>query len=164
MKVDIKLISIVATVLAVLIAVMLLMQKGNYESQARTFYEETTNKSMKGSKAMISNVNATLEQNRLLWSLVSEVAEKKLSTAKQLADAESKYFPIVKGSNSIAKQTRTFAPNPDFPIVFSFAKVETDKKTGVKTLVDLNAVSIDALLGLGVSNAEEADVSAETEE
>lgn len=148
---NIKLISIVATILAFLIAIMLFMQKGNYVSQAQDHYEETTSKSFKGSSQMLGFVNAGIEQNRDLWALAT-IGIQKAKTAKDLADLESKAFPSIKGSNSISQKTRTFSLTPELFIVSSFGKVVEDPKTQVKTLVDLQGISVDALLGNVVSD------------
>ncbi|MEE1067628.1 MAG: hypothetical protein UH678_03945 [Fibrobacteraceae bacterium] len=153
---NIKLISIVATILAVLIAIMLFMQKGNYISQAQTHYEETTGKSYKASSQMLGFVNTGIEQNRDLWALAVN-AMQNVKTAKQMADLESKLFPSVKGSNSISQKTRTFSLGTDLFIVASFGKVAEDPKTNVKTLEDLQGISVDALLGNVAKPAAESE-------
>ena len=153
---NIKLISIVATVLAVLIAIMLFMQKGNYISQAQSHYEETTSKSFKGSSQLLGFVNSGIEQNRDLWALASNAIQN-VKTAKQMADLESKAFPSTKGSNSISQKTRTFSLTSDLFIVSTFANVSEDPKTQVKTLVDLQSISVDALLGNVAKPATESE-------
>lgn len=157
---NLKIISIIATILVIMIAAMLLMQKGNYVSQAREHYEKKTTAIYKGYGQRLDYVNANLERNRSLWSLVTE-ATQTVSTAKQMADLESKYFPGIKGSNSIAQKTRTFSANADFYIVSNFSKVETDPKTDVKTLTGLTSISVDALLGLVEAHAAEAPAEEE---
>ena len=153
---NIKLISIVATVLAVLIAIMLFMQKGNYISQAQSHYEETTAKSFKGSSQILGFVNSGIEQNRDLWALASNAIQN-VKTAKQMADLESKAFPSTKGSNSISQKTRTFSLTSDLFIVSTFANVSEDPKTQVKTLVGLQSISVDALLGNVAKPATESE-------
>lgn len=160
---NIKVTSIVASILVVFLAAMLFMQKGNYVFQAETHYKETTGKTFKQSGQILEFVNGAIEQNRLLWSLATDAVQK-VQTAKEMADLESKYFPGIKGVNSIKDQTRKFSATADFYIVSSFAKVETDKSTGVKTLTKLTNISIDALLGKTSSASEEEEGEGEGEE
>lgn len=154
-----KIISIAASVLVVLFAIMLFMQKGNYMGQAEEKYNETTQKSYKSSAKILDYVNSAVEQNRLVWSLATDVMQNAKS-AKDQASLEAKYFPSIKGEMSIANKTRKFSATSDFYIVSIFDKVETDKKTDVKTLVGLTGVNVDALLGkFGAASAaaEEAE-------
>lgn len=141
-----KVISIAASVLVVLFAIMLLMQKGSYMGQAEEKYNETTGKSFKSSSKILDYVNNAVDQNRLIWSLATDVMQNAKS-AKDQAGLEAKYFPMIKGEMSIANKTRKFSATSDFYIVSSFSKVEVDKKTEVKTLVGLSGVNVDALLG-----------------
>ena len=143
---NIKVISIVSTIVVFLLLITLIMQKGNYVSQAQNHYEETTTKSYKGTSQILEFVNNTIDTERNLWKLTTEALQN-VKTSKQMADLESKIFPNVKGVNSIQNQTRKFSPTQDFYIISSFANVETDKKTGVKTLVGLNSISVESLLG-----------------
>lgn len=153
---NLKIISVITSILVIMVAAMLLMQKGNYVSQAKEHYDKRTTAIQKGYGQRLDYVNANLERNRSLWSLVTE-ATQTTTTAKQMADLEAKYFPGIKGSNSIAQKTRTFSANSDFYIVSNYAKVETDPKTDVKTLTGLTSISVDALLGLVEAHAPAAE-------
>jgi len=77
-----------------------------------------------------------------------------------MARLEAKFFPATKGSNSIANKTRRFEASSANVIVSTFGKVEEDKKTGVKSLADLQSVDVSVLLG----NVATATASEETEE
>ncbi len=158
-----KVISIAASVLVVLFAIMLLMQKGSYMGQAEEKYNETTSKSYKASSKILGYVNSAVDQNRLIWGLATDVMQN-AKNAKQQADLEAKYFPSIKGQMSIATKTRKFSATSDFYIVSSFDKVETDKKTDVKTLVGLTGVSVKALLGYAGADEEEIDEEEAVEE
>ncbi|MBR2057848.1 MAG: hypothetical protein IJ982_02840 [Fibrobacter sp.] len=100
---NIKNISIVLTILLVAIAATVLMQKGNYVSQATEHYTKTTEASFNGGKKILEYVNNSADVNKLVWAMACE-ASQTAKTSPDLAKLEAKYFPTTKGSNSIANK------------------------------------------------------------
>ncbi len=144
---NIKSIAIALTILLVAVLATVLMQKGNYVSQATEHYEKTTTATFKGSSKIIEYVATSLEQNKLLWALACDAVQT-VKTSQDMAKLEAKYFPTTKGSNSLSKKTRRFEATSAYFIVSSFDKVDEDKKTQLKTLSGLNNIDVSALLGL----------------
>lgn len=159
---NIKNISIVLTILLVAIAATVLMQKGNYVSQATEHYTKTTEASFNGGKKILEYVNNSADVNKLVWAMACE-ASQTAKTSPDLAKLEAKYFPTTKGSNSIANKTRRFEATSAYFIVSSFDKVDVDKKTDLKTLSGLKFIDVSALLGEAVA-AEEIPEGEEEEE
>lgn len=159
---NIKNISIVLTILLVAIAATVLMQKGNYVSQATEHYTKTTEASFNGGKKILEYVNNSADVNKLVWAMACE-ASQTAKTSPDLAKLEAKYFPTTKGSNSIANKTRRFEATSAYFIVSTFDKVDEDKKTNLKTLSGLKSIDVSALLGEAVA-AEEIPEGEEEEE
>ena len=91
-------------------------------------------------------VNNAIDMNKATWAIACEG----LQTAKSsqdMAKLEAKFFPATKGSMSITNKTRRFEASSANVIVSTFGKVEENKKTGVKSLVDLQSVDVSVLLG-----------------
>jgi len=151
-----KTISIVLTFLLVAIAVTVLMQKGNYVSQATEHYTKTTDATYAGAKKILEYVNNSADVNKLVWAMACE-ASQSVKTSQDMAKLEAKYFPTTKGSNSIAQKTRRFEATSAYFIVSSFDKVDEDKKTQLKTLSGLNNIDVSALLGEFVAAPEEVE-------
>ncbi len=143
---NIKTISIVLSVLLVLVAATVLMQKGNYVSQATEHYEKTTGSTFKGATKILEYVNNSVDVNKLLWAMAVE-ANQTVKTSQDMAKLEAKYFPTTKGANSIANKTRRFEATSAYFIVSTFDKVDTDKKTDLKTLSGLKSIDVGALMG-----------------
>ena len=143
---NIKTISIVLSVLLVLVAATVLMQKGNYVSQATEHYEKTTGSTFKGATKILEYVNNSVDVNKLLWAMAVE-ANQTVKTSQDMAKLEAKYFPTTKGANSIANKTRRFEATSAYFIVSTFDKVDTDKKTDPKTLSGLKSIDVGALMG-----------------
>ena len=153
---NLKNISIALTVLVFGVIAMLFMQKGNYVNQAKEHYEATTSKSFKGNSMVLELVNNGIDLNKATWAIVCEALQS-VKTSQDMAKLEAKFFPATKGSNSIANKTRRFEASTANVIVSTFGKVEEDKKTGVKSLADLQSVDVSVLLGkVAVPSAEEA--------
>jgi hypothetical protein len=143
---NLKNISIALTVLVFGVIAMLFMQKGNYVNQAKEHYDATTAKSFKGNSMVLELVNNAIDMNKATWAIACEG----LQTAKSsqdMAKLEAKFFPATKGSMSITNKTRRFEASSANVIVSIFGKVEENKKTGVKSLVDLQSVDVSVLLG-----------------
>jgi len=157
-----KNISIALTVVALMLLVTLLMQKGSYVSQATENYEKTTTNSYKGATKIIEYVNNSIDVNKGVWTLACEAVQS-VKTSQDQARLEAKLFPSVKGTMSIANKTRKFEASSDYYIVSNFAKVEEDKKTGVKSLSGLTSVNVNALLGNTAVAAEEEEEGEEEE-
>ena len=138
---NLKNISIALTVLVFGLIIMLFMQKGNYVNQGREHYEKTTANSFKGNSMVLDLVNT-------------------VKNTQDMAKLEAKFFPMTKGSNSITNKTRRFEASSANIIVSTFAKVEENKTTGVKSLADLQSVDVSVLLG----NVATASTSDEAEE
>ena len=143
---NLKNISIALTVLVFGVIAMLFMQKGNYVNQAREHYEATTAKSFKGNSMVLELVNNAIDMNKSTWAVACEALQSVKNT-QDMARLEAKFFPATKGSNSIANKTRRFEASSANVIVSTFAKVEEDKKTGVKSLAGLQSVDVSVLLG-----------------
>ena len=143
---NIKTISIVLSVLLVLVAATVLMQKGNYVTQATEHYEKTTGSTFKGATKILEYVNNSVDVNKLLWAMAIE-ANQTVKTSQDMAKLEAKYFPTTKGANSIANKTRRFEATSAYFIVSTFDKVDTDKKTDLKTLSGLKSIDVGALMG-----------------
>lgn len=156
----IKPIAIVLTILVLAVAATLLMQKGNYVSQATEHYNKTTEKTFKGTSTIMEYVANSIDQNKMLWALAVE-ASQSAKTSQDMAKLESKYFPATKGKNSISSKTRRFEVTPAYYIVSTFDKVDVDKKTELKTLSGLKSIDVNALLGNAVAEVEEEEEEAE---
>lgn len=162
---NIKTIAIALTVLVVAVLATVLMQKGNYVSQATEHYEKTTTNTFKGSSKIIEYVSNSIDQNKLVWALACDAVQS-VKTSQDMAKLEAKYFPTTKGSNSLSKKTRRFEATSAYFIVSSFDKVDEDKKTQLKTLSGLNSIDVSALLGqvAAAAPAEEVEGEGEGEE
>ena len=161
---NIKTISIVLSVLLVLVAATVLMQKGNYVSQATEHYEKTTGSTFKGATKILEYVNNSVDVNKLLWAMAVE-ANQTVKTSQDMAKLEAKYFPTTKGANSIANKTRRFEATSAYFIVSTFDKVDEDKKTNLKTLSGLKSIDVGALMGEApVAQEEEMPEGEEYEE
>ena len=143
---NLKNISIALTVLVFGVIAMLFMQKGNYVNQAREHYEMTTAKSFKGNSMVLELVNNAIDMNKATWAIACEGLQT-VKTSQDMARLEAKFFPATKGSMNIANKTRRFEASTANIIVSNFAKVEEDKKTGVKSLASLVSVDVSVLLG-----------------
>jgi hypothetical protein len=152
---NLKNISIALTVLVFGVIAMLFMQKGNYVNQAREHYEATTSKSFKGNSMVLELVNNAIDMNKATWAIACEGLQSAKSS-QDMAKLEAKFFPATKGSMSITNKTRRFEASSANVIVSTFGKVEENKKTGVKSLVDLQSVDVSVLLGKVAPVAEEA--------
>ena len=154
---NLKNISIALTVLVFGVIAMLFMQKGNYVNQAREHYEARTNKSFKGNSMVLDLVNNGIEMNKSTWAIACGALQT-VKNSQDMARLEAKFFPATKGSNSIANKTRRFEASSANVIVSTFGKVEEDKKTGVKSLADLQSVDVSVLLGnVYAASAAESD-------
>lgn len=160
---NIKTIAIALTVLVVAVLATVLMQKGNYVSQATEHYEKTTTNTFKGSSKIIEYVSNSIDQNKLVWALACDAVQS-VKTSQDMAKLEAKYFPTTKGSNSLSKKTRRFEATSAYFIVSSFDKVDEDKKTQLKTLSGLNSIDVSALLGQVAAAAPAEEVEDEGEE
>ncbi|MCQ2055714.1 MAG: hypothetical protein MJY82_10595 [Fibrobacter sp.] len=160
---NIKTIAIALTVLVVAVLATVLMQKGNYVSQATEHYEKTTTNTFKGSSKIIEYVSNSIDQNKLVWALACDAVQS-VKTSQDMAKLEAKYFPTTKGSNSLSKKTRRFEATSAYFIVSSFDKVDEDKKTQLKTLSGLNSIDVSALLGQVAAAAPAEEVEGEGEE
>jgi hypothetical protein len=158
---NLKNISIALTVLVFGVIAMLFMQKGNYVNQAKEHYDATTAKSFKGNSMVLELVNNGIEMNKQTWAIACEALQT-VKNSQDMARLEAKFFPATKGSNSIANKTRRFEASSANVIVSTFAKVEEDKKTGVKSLAGLQSVDVSVLLG-NVAAAAASDDSADEE-
>ena len=150
---NLKNISIALTVLVFGVIAMLFMQKGNYVNQAKEHYDATTVKSFKGNSMVLELVNNGIEMNKQTWAIACGALQT-VKNSQDMARLEAKFFPATKGSNSIANKTRRFEASSANVIVSTFAKVEEDKKTGVKSLAGLQSVDVSVLLGKAVASAE----------
>ncbi len=153
---NLKNISIALTVLVFGVIAMLFMQKGNYVNQAKEHYEATTNKSFKGNSMVLELVNNAIDLNKATWAIACEALQS-VRTSQDMARLEAKFFPATKGSNSITNKTRRFEASTANVLVSTFGKVEEDKKTGVKSLADLQSVNVDMLLGRVAPAVPESD-------
>lgn len=153
---NMKTISIALAAVAVLLLATLLMQKGGYVSQATEHYNKTTEKSFKSASQVVEYVNGSIETNKSVWVLAAEVIQN-VKTSQDQARLEAKLFPSTKGTMSIANKTRKFEATSNYYIISNFAKVEEDKKSGVKSLAGLTSVNVNALLGNAISADDEED-------
>ena len=160
---NLKNISIALTVLVFGVIAMLFMQKGNYVNQAREHYEATTNKSFKGNTMVFDLVNSAIETNKGTWAIACGALQTVKNT-QDMAKLEAKFFPATKGSMSITNKTRRFEASSANVIVSTFGKVEENKKTGVKSLADLQSVDVSVLLGNVVAAAESDEGAEEGDE
>ncbi|SHM53753.1 hypothetical protein [Fibrobacter sp. UWB7] len=159
---NLKNISIALTVLVFGVIAMLFMQKGNYVNQAREHYEATTNKSFKGNSMVLDLVNNGIEMNKSTWAIACGALQT-VRTSQDMARLEAKFFPATKGNMSLSNKTRRFEASSANVIVANFAKVEEDKKTGVKSLADLQSVDVSILLGNYAAAAAASDEGSDEE-
>ena len=143
---NLKNIAIALTVLVFGLIAMLFMQKGNYVNQAKEHYDATTAKSFKGNSMVLELVNNGIETNKSTWAIACQALQT-VKTSQDMARLEAKFFPATKGTMSITNKTRRFEASSANVIVSTFGKVEEDKKTGVKSLADLQSVDVSILLG-----------------
>jgi hypothetical protein len=160
---NLKNISIALTVLVFGLIIMLFMQKGNYVNQGREHYEKTTANSFKGNSMVLDLVNNGIEMNKQTWAVACGALQTVKNT-QDMAKLEAKFFPMTKGSNSIANKTRRFEASSANVIVSYFGKVEENKTTGVKSLADLQSVDVSVLLGKVAPAAETEENADEGEE
>ena len=159
-----KNIAIVLSILVVAVAALVLMQKGNYVGQATEHYNTTTKANYDAATEILSRVNNSVDVNKLVWAMACE-AKQTVKTSQDMAKLEAKYFPTTKGANSIANKTRRFEASSANVIVSTFGKVEEDKKTGVKSLADLQSVDVSVLLGnFAAATADSDEAEEEGEE
>ena len=143
---NIKIVSIVLTVLLVVFLVTVLMQKGSYVGQAAEHYKKTTDASFKGGQTILEYVNKSVEENNLVWALACDAVQNAKSSQDQ-ARLEAKYFTAKKGSNNKATMSRRFEATSAYFIDTKFSKVEVDKKTSAWFLNNLVSIDVGALLG-----------------
>ena len=161
---NLKNISIALTVLVFGVIAMLFMQKGNYVNQAKEHYEVTTAKSFKGNSMVLELVNNAIDMNKQTWAIACGALQT-VKNSQDMARLEAKFLPATKGSNSLANKTRSFEANSANVIVSTFGKVEEDKKTGVKSLADLQSVDVSVLLGnFAAATADSDEAEEEGEE
>ena len=91
-------------------------------------------------------VNNGIEMNKSTWAIACGALQT-VKTSQDMARLEAKFFPATKGNMSLSNKTRRFEASSANVIVANFAKVEEDKKTGVKSLADLQSVDVSILLG-----------------
>jgi len=150
----IKVFTIASLALNVAVAGLLVMQKGNYVSQAKEAYEKKADAYYKQAKNIVDGQNSVIENNSVLWNLACS-ANLQASNSKEFAILEKRIvnpsiFSIkVTGSPDGKGKLRTISWNSDYYIVASFDKSNR--------LVGVNA---DALLG----NADAPALSEEAEE
>lgn len=128
---------------------LVLMQKGNYASQAEEAYRKTTDKYYSDGKNAVQGQNAVIENNAILWNL-AVTANQQAKNSKDFATIEKN---ISQGSSISAKvsgtpdgkgKLRTVSWNNDYYIVASF---DSDNR--------LTGIDVNALLGKGPTLAEE---------
>ena len=146
-----KIISIVLSVLVVLTISLPFIQRAGYKSKALDHYTNTTQKLYDASygsdkkPGLVKMINSTIDDNyKSIWALACEALQT-VKTSQDQARLESKYFPSIKGSMSLANMTRKFDATSDYYIVSKFSKVE--EKNGVKSLAGLVSVNVNALTG-----------------
>ncbi|MDR1759892.1 MAG: hypothetical protein LBR60_05125 [Fibrobacter sp.] len=153
---NLKVLTIAATVLAIAIIATLFMQKGNYVGQAKTAYETSTKRTYDNALYKVGAVNDVIQKNTLLWKLACD-AQKDGKTPKAFATLEQKIGtgvflkPETRTDTLTGFRTRKVAWNSDYYIVASF-----DKKTE-----QLKGIDVSALLGKAA--AEESAVEEEPE-
>ena len=143
---NLKNIFIALTVLVFGVIALFFMQKSGYADQAKANYEKNTNASYKGNSMVFDLVNTAIETNKGTWAIACGALQTVKNT-QDMAKLEAKFFPMTKGSNSIANKTRRFEASSANVIVSYFGKVEENKTTGVKSLADLQSVDVSVLLG-----------------
>ena len=93
-----------------------------------------------------TQLNNGIEMNKSTWAIACGALQT-VRTSQDMARLEAKFFPATKGNMSLANKTRRFEASSANVIVANFGKVEEDKKTGVKSLADLQSVDVSILLG-----------------
>ena len=160
---NLKNIFIALTVLVFGVIALFFMQKSGYADQAKANYEKNTNASYKGKSMVFDLVNTAIETNKGTWAVACGALQTVKNT-QDMAKLEAKFFPMTKGSNSIANKTRRFEASSANVIVSYFGKVEENKTTGVKSLADLQSVDVSVLLGKVAPAAETEESADEGEE
>jgi phosphoribosylformylglycinamidine (FGAM) synthase-like enzyme len=107
-------------------------------------------------------VNNGIEMNKSTWAIACGALQT-VRTSQDMARLEAKFFPATKGNMSLSNKTRRFEASSANVIVANFAKVEEDKKTGVKSLADLQSVDVSILLGNYAAAAAASDDGADEE-
>ncbi len=155
---NLKVLTIATTVLAVAIIATLFMQKGSYVGQAKTAYETSTKRTYDNALYKVGAVNDVIQKNSLLWRLACD-AQKDGKTPKGFATLEQKIGtgvflkPDTRTDPVTGFRTRRVAWNSDYYIVASF-----DKKTE-----QLQGIDVSALLGKAVASEDEAVTEEEPE-
>jgi len=149
----VKVFTIASLALNVAIAGLLVMQKGNYVSQAKEAYEKKAETYYKQAMNIVEGQNSVIENNAVLWNLAC-TANQQVKSSKEFAILEKRltnpsiFSSKVQGSPDGKGKLRTVSWNSDYYIVASFDKSNK--------LVGVNA---DALLG----NADAPALSEEPE-
>lgn len=153
---NLKVMTIATTILAIAILGTLFMQKGNYVSQAKSAYEKSTKTTYDNALYKVGAVNDVILKNTLLWRLSADALkdgktskdfatlEKKINSAGVFLSPETRTDPVT------GFRTRRVAWNADYYIIASF-----DKKTN-----RLMGINVDALLGKAEPSM--PDLTAET--
>lgn len=150
----VKVFTIASLALNVAVAGLLVMQKGNYVSQAEEAYQKKTNAYYKQATNIVEGQNSVIENNAVLWNLACS-ANMQVKNSKEFAILEKRlanpsiFSSKVQGSPDGKGKLRTVSWNSDYYIVASFDK--SNKLIGV---------NVDALLG----NADAPALSDEPEE
>ena len=150
----VKVFTIASLALNVAVAGLLVMQKGNYVSQAEEAYQKKTNAYYKQATNIVEGQNSVIENNAVLWNLACS-ANMQVKNSKEFAILEKRlanpsiFSSKVQGSSDGKGKLRTVSWNSDYYIVASFDK--SNKLIGV---------NVDALLG----NADAPALSDEPEE
>lgn len=145
----VKHLMIASLALNVAIAGLVLMQKGNYVSQAEEAYKKQTDKLYSQYGNAVSGQNSVIENNAILWNL-AVTANQQAKTSKDFATLEKKLSQgtaitaKVSGTPDGKGKLRTVSWNSDYYIVASFDKDN-----------HLTGIDVSALLGNGPSLEEE---------
>lgn len=158
-----KVFSIVLTVVAALILVMVLVQKNGYVSQAQENYDKKAAEYKTYGTNTTEFVNTSISLNKQAWAIACGIAEKGVASSRDQGVIERAVAPSIKGSDNFKTMVRHFEISPNYFIETTYKKVDEDKKNGLKFLSGFASMNINALRGNPSVAAEEDDEDEEEE-
>ncbi|MCF0222812.1 MAG: hypothetical protein HUK20_00945 [Fibrobacter sp.] len=158
-----KVFSIVLTIVAALILVMVLVQKNGYVSQAEDNYNKKAGDYKKYGTNTTEFVSTSIGLNRQAWTVACAVAEKGVATSSDMKDLE-RAVGAQQGRDNNKTLVHRFELTSNYYVEALFKKVDVNKKNGLNVLTGLASLNISALQGNPVATVEEEDEEDEEEE
>lgn len=152
-----KVFSIVLTVVAALILVMVLVQKNGYVSQAQENYDKKAAEYKTYGTNTTEYVSTSIGLNKQAWTVACAVAEKGIANSSEIKDME-RAAGAQQGKDDPKHMIHRFELTSNYYIEALFKKIEVNKKNGLNVLAGLATLNVSALQGNPTSLiAEEED-------